>query len=126
MANTNGRAETVVKNANIMTVDTSQPRAESLAIAHGRFIGVGSNDDIEGLIGPSTKIVDVGGKTVLPGFIDGHIHVLNSGVRHVMAADCDVPTLKQVQSGLRERADKTPVGGWVQGFKFDDTKTDRT
>ncbi|MEC9286821.1 MAG: amidohydrolase, partial [Chloroflexota bacterium] len=126
MANSNGRAETVVKNANIMTVDTNQPRAESLAIAHGRFIGVGSNDDIEGLIGPSTKIVDLGGKTVLPGFIDGHIHVLNSGVRHVMAADCDVPTLKQVQAGLRERADKTPVGGWVQGFKFDDTKTDRT
>ena len=126
MANTNGKAETVVKNANVMTVDTSQPNAESLAIAHGRFIGVGSNGDIEGLIGPSTKILDVGGKTVLPGFIDGHIHVLNSGVRHVMAADCDVPTLKQVQSGLRERADKTPVGGWVQGFKFDDTKTDRT
>ena len=126
MANSNGRAETVVKNANIMTINTSQPRAESLAIAHGRFIGVGSNGDIEGLIGPSTKILDVGGKTVLPGFIDGHIHVLNSGVRHVMAADCDVPTLKQVQAGLRERANRTPIGGWVQGFKFDDTKTDRT
>ncbi|GIT43483.1 MAG: hypothetical protein Ct9H300mP11_14190 [Chloroflexota bacterium] len=55
----------------------------------------------------------------------GHIHVLNSGVRHVMAADCDVPTLKQVR--LVEGASrKTPAGGWVQGFKFDDTKTDRT
>ena len=100
--------------------------AESLAMAHGRFVGVGSNEDIEGLVGPGTKVVEMGGKTVLPGFIDGHIHVLNSGVRHVMAADCDVATLKQVQMGLKEQADKTTAGEWIQGFKFDDTKTDRT
>ena len=126
MTTINGKAEAIVKNANIMTMNTRKPRAQSLAIAHGRFIGVGSNEDVEGLIGPGTQVVDAFGKTVLPGFIDGHIHVLNSGVRHVMAADCDVPTLKQVQAGLRERAEKTPAGGWVQGFKFDDTKTDRT
>jgi len=81
---------------------------------------------VEGLIGPDTKVLDMGGQTVLPGFIDAHIHVLSSGVRHVMSADCDVPTLKQVQAGLKERVDKTPTGEWVQGFKFDDTKTDRT
>ncbi|MBO20669.1 MAG: amidohydrolase [Chloroflexi bacterium] len=123
---TNGKAETVIKNANLMTMDPSNTRSQSVAMAHGRFIGVGSNEDVEGLVGPDTKVVDVGGKTVLPGFIDAHIHVLNSGVRHVMAADCDVPTMKQVQAGLKERSDKTPAGQWVQGFKFDDTKTDRT
>ena len=101
MTNTNGKAQIVVKNANIMTMYGDQPKAESLAMAHGRFVGVGSNEDIEGLIGPGTKVFEMGGKTVLPGFIDGHIHVLNSGVRHVMAADCDVPTLKQVQTAWR-------------------------
>jgi len=116
MTSTNGKAETVIKNANIMTMDTGRPRAEAVAMTHGRFAGVGSNEDMEGLIGPGTNVVDMGGKTVLPGFIDAHIHVLNSGVRHVMAADCDVPTLKQVQAELKERADKTPAGGWVQGF----------
>ncbi len=126
MSNASGKAETVIKNANIMTMDTRQPRAEALAMNHGRFLGVGSNEDIEGLVGPGTKVLDLGGKTVLPGFIDAHIHVLNSGIRHVMAADCDVPTLTQVQAGLRERVAKTPAGQWVQGFKFDDTKTDRT
>ena len=126
MTNATGKAETVIKNANIMTMDTRQPRAEALAMNHGRFLGVGSNEDIEGLVGPGTKVLDLGGKTVLPGFIDAHIHVLNSGIRHVMAADCDVPTLTQVQAGLRERVAKTPAGQWVQGFKFDDTKTDRT
>ena len=132
MTSINGKAQTVIKNANIITMEsghaggTSLPRAEALAMTHGRFLGVGSNEDIEGLVGPGTKVLDLGGKTVLPGFIDAHIHVLNSGVRHVMAADCDVPTLKQVQAGLKERVEKTPAGQWVQGFKFDDTKTDRT
>ena len=124
MTSINGKADTVIKNANIITIDTGRPRAQALAMSHGRLAGVGSNEDIEGLIGPDTKVLDVGGKTVLPGFIDAHIHVLSSGVKHVMSADCDVPTLKQVQAGLKERADKAPAGSWVQGFKFDDTKTD--
>ena len=126
MANTNGKAELVLKNANLMTMDTSNPRAQAVAMTLGKFSGVGSNEDVEGLVGPDTKVIDVGGNTVLPGFIDGHIHVLSSGVKHVNMADCDVPTLTQVQSSLKERADSTPAGMWVQGFKFDDTKTDRT
>ena len=126
MSTSSGKAETVIKNANIMTMDTNRPRAQAVAMTHGRFAGVGSNEDMEGLIGPETKIIDVGGKTVLPGFIDGHIHVLSSGVKHVNMADCDVRTLTEIQAGLKERAAKTPAGGWVQGFKFDDTKTDRT
>ena len=126
MTSSIGKADTVIKNANIITIDTSRPKAQALAMTHGRFAGVGSNEDLEGLIGPGTKVLDLGGKTVLPGFIDAHIHVLSSGIRHVMAADCDVPTLKQVQAGLKEKAGKTPAGQWVQGFKFDDTKTDRT
>lgn len=126
MTNNYGKADTVIKNANVITMDANRPKAQAVAMTHGRFAGVGSNEDIEGLIGPGTKVWDVGGKTVLPGFIDAHIHVLNSGVRHVMAADCDVPTLTQVQAGLRDRVAKMPAGQWVQGFKFDDTKTDRT
>ena len=126
MSTSSGKAETVIKNANIMTMDTNRPRAQAVAMTHGRFAGVGSNEDMEGLIGPETNLIDVGGKTVLPGFIDGHIHVLSSGVKHVNMADCDVRTLTEIQAGLKERAAKTPAGGWVQGFKFDDTKTDRT
>ncbi|MDA0264577.1 MAG: amidohydrolase [Chloroflexi bacterium] len=126
MTTANGKAETVIKNANIMTMDPARPKAQALAMAHGRFVGIGSNEDMEGLVGPGTKVFDLGGKTTLPGFIDAHIHVLNSGVRHVMAADCDLPTLTQVQAALRERVEKTPAEEWVQGFKFDDTKTERT
>ncbi len=60
---------------------------------------------------------------MLPGFIDAHIHVLNSGIRHAMAADCDLPSITAIQTALRERVETTAPGQWVQGFKFDDTKT---
>ena len=116
-------AETVIRRANVITIDPALPRASAVAIANGRFVGVGSDSDLETLIGPSTRVLDLAGKTVLPGFIDAHIHVLSSGTRHVMAADCALPSLADIQSALRERVATTPAGQWVQGFKFDDTKT---
>ena len=115
--------ETVIRNANVITIDPSRPRAQALAIRDGRFVAVGNDDDVTRLASPDTKILDFGGKTVLPGFIDAHIHVLNSGIRHVMAADCDLRSVAAIQDALRERAGATPPGQWVQGFKFDDTKT---
>ena len=116
-------ADTVIRRANVITIDPTLPRASAVAMRDGRFIGVGSDTDVETLIGPNTKILDLNGKTVLPGFIDAHIHVLSSGTRHVMAADCSLPTIGDIQTALRERVATTPAGEWVQGFKFDDTKT---
>ena len=116
-------ADTVIRRANIITVDPALPQASALAIANGRFIAVGDDDDVAGLIGPGTRTLDLAGKTVLPGFIDAHIHVLSSGTRHVMAADCALPSIGNIQDALRERASAAPAGQWVQGFKFDDTKT---
>ncbi len=116
-------AEQVILNANIITIDPKQPKAEALAILHGRFIAVGNSQDMAGLIGQDIQVLDLTGKTVLPGFIDAHIHVLNSGIRHVMSADCDLPSITSIQEALRERMETTATGEWVQGFKFDDTKT---
>ena len=62
MTTANGKAKTVIKNANIITMeagDAARPMAQALAMAHGRFIGVGSNEDIEGLVGPGTKVLDL-------------------------------------------------------------------
>ena len=123
MANTTIKADVLVKNANIITIDPKQPRAESLAIIGDKFVAVGRTDDIENLAGPSTKIWDLEGQTIIPGLIDAHIHVLSSGSRHVMCADCDQRSIDEIIKALRERANITPVGEWVQGFKFDDTKT---
>ena len=123
MVNNNLKAHTVIKNANIITIDPSQPRAQSLAILNGLLVSIGDNDSSESLIGPNTEVLDLSGKTVLPGFIDAHIHVLNSGIRHVMAADCDLPDIDSIKQALKKRVVTIPEGQWVQGFKFDDTKT---
>ena len=117
------KADTVIRNANVITMDAKRPRAQAVAMSNGRIIGLGSNEDVETFIGPGVKVMDLTGSTVLPGFIDAHIHVLNSGIRHVMAADCDLPTISAIQTALRDRAETTPPGQWVQGFKYDDTKT---
>jgi predicted amidohydrolase YtcJ len=123
MPESTAHADTIIRNANIITIDPSRPRAQALAMRHGRFIGVGSNDDIAGLQGPGTKMLDLSGSTVLPGFIDAHIHVLSSGVRHVMSADCSLPSISAIKEAMRHQIELTKPGEWVQGFKFDDTKT---
>jgi predicted amidohydrolase YtcJ len=115
--------DTAILNANVITIDPRRPRAEALAIGQGRFVAVGTTAEVRGLIGPRTRVMDLGGKTVAPGFIDAHVHVLSSGVHHVMAVDCDLRSIGAVQAALRGRAGRTPKGEWVRGFKFDDTKT---
>ena len=123
MADSIGHPELIIRNANIITIDPRRSRAQALAVRHGRFIAVGDDETVSRLAGPDTKVLNLAGKTVLPGFIDAHIHVLSSGIRHVMAADCDLPSVAAIQDALRERTQATPAGEWVQGFKFDDTKT---
>lgn len=123
MAGPSLAADTIVQNANIITVDPGYPRAQALAIRAGKFALVGSNDDVTSLVGPDTQVMDVGGLTVVPGFIDAHIHVLSSGIRHVTCADCDQQSIQAIQDALREKSRDVPAGEWVQGFKFDDTKT---
>ena len=112
----------IVKNANVITIDDTMPTAEAFAISNGKFVAIGSNDDIQNLSSPNTKVYDAEGRTIIPGLIDAHIHVLSSGIRHVMAADCTVKDIKEVSGLLKEQANNTPKGEWVQGFKYDDTK----
>ena len=113
----------VIKNANVITIDKNLPKAESFAIKNGKFIAIGSNSDIENITTSNTKIYNAENKTIIPGLIDAHIHVLSSGIRHVMAADCSVDDITTVSNLLKKQISKTPKGEWVQGFKYDDTKT---
>ena len=116
-------ADTVILNANVITVDPQRPKTEAVAIRDGKFAAVGTTGEIRAFAGPETQVMDLSGKTVVPGFIDAHLHVLSSGVAHVMAVDCDLRSIGEIQNALRERAVQTPKGEWVRGFKFDDTKT---
>ncbi len=116
--------EMVLVNGNIVTVDAKQPRAQAVAIAGGRFLAVGSNDDIRALATARTRSVNLEGKTVTPGFIDAHTHPASSGRRHLREVDCDLRSIQAIQTAIRQRAAQTPRGQWVLGFKYDDTKTE--
>src|SRR5437899_2253732 len=76
------------------------------------------------LAGLGVRKIDLGGKTVLPGFIDAHSHPAAAGLSHLRMVDCDLRSISAIQAALRERATKTPAGDWVLGFKYDDTKTE--
>jgi predicted amidohydrolase YtcJ len=116
-------AEIVLWNGDIVTMDGGQPGAQAVAIAGDRLLAVGSNDDVLNLVSPRTRKIDLGGKTVVPGFIDAHTHPAYSGYRHLKQVDCDLRSIVAIQGALRERAARTPPGTWIVGFKYDDTKT---
>ena len=113
----------VLFNANILTMDPRQPGAQAVAIFGDRFFAVGSNDEIRPLATARTRQIDLGGKTVVPGFIDAHTHPAYAGIRHLKQVDCDLRSIADIQAAIRERAARTPPGQWVLGFKYDDTKT---
>jgi predicted amidohydrolase YtcJ len=117
------RPELILHNGGFLTMDPRQPQAEAIAVAGGRILAVGSEIDILDFAGVNTKKVDLAGKTVVPGFIDGHCHPAYSGRRHLRFIDCDLRSIAAIQDAVRERAAKTPPGEWVAGFKYDDTKT---
>ncbi len=73
------RAEMIVTNAKVLTMDTAHPRAEAVALAGGRILAVGSRADVEALAGPGARVVDAGGRTLLPGFVESHLHLVLGG-----------------------------------------------
>jgi hypothetical protein len=113
----------ILRNGRVITIDPRQPAAEAIAIAGDRILAVGSNADVDALAAAGTRTVDLGGSTVIPGFIDGHCHPAYSGRRHLRFIDCDLRSIKAIQDAVRERAANTPPGEWITGFKYDDTKT---
>ena len=116
------KAELILHNGNFFTVDDVQPSAQAVAVSNGRFRAVGSNSDVLNLATPDVKKIDLGGKTVLPGFIDAHCHPSSAGVDLVVTVNCDLPSIAAIQAALRERAARTPRGQWVIGSKYDDMK----
>ncbi len=115
-------AEIILTNGTIHTMDPSNPLAEAVAIANGRFVAVGSNSEISAYAASRTKRIDLGKFPVFPGFIDAHMHVAASGLEHLVSVDTDLPSIAAIKDAIRKRAAQTPAGNWILGFKYDDTK----
>ena len=118
-------ADLVLRNGKIVTVDPAERIAEAVAVKFGRIIEVGSDREAEPLIGKETRVIDLEGMTVLPGFIDTHGHLFSSGLglSHIdCSMEAGVRSIRDIQERIAERASKTPWGGWILGDKFDESK----
>jgi hypothetical protein len=109
-------ADTILINAHIHTMDAARPRAEALAIRDGRILALGSTAEIRGLATQRTRLIDAGGRLVLPGFQDAHVHLLLGGADLVTSAQLYlVTTIGELQSVLRAHAESHRSLTVVQG-----------
>jgi predicted amidohydrolase YtcJ len=110
------RAEDVdllLTNGNIYTVADKQPKAETIAVKANRILFIGSNDDAKKF--HATKIVDLRGRTVMPGFTDSHCHIFGIGEREMRLNLEGTNSLEDFLTKVKERVDKTSPGKWITG-----------
>ena len=112
-------AELVVTNARIYTVDGAVPIAEALAVSNGRVRFVGSVLGAKALTGPSTQVIDAGGRTVIPGMTDAHGHVLGLGLALRNVDLVGTTSYDEVIARVVARARTTPKGEWILGRGWD-------
>ena len=108
-------ADLVLINGKIFTMNPSQPCAEAIVIENVNIIQVGTNVAAKKCIGKNTKIVNLKGKTVVPGFIDSHIHVSDFGRVLPWINLCNIKSIKEMQTLLSVHVQKTPKGKWIIG-----------
>ena len=106
-------ADLVIRHARVLTLDAGSQIAQAVAIRGDRILAVGTDDEIQRLIGPGTKTIDAGGKTLLPGLYDSHVHPL--GAAH-SEADHPIPvfeSLADVMDYISDRVKAQPKGTWI-------------
>jgi predicted amidohydrolase YtcJ len=110
-------------NALVRTLDPSQPTAEAVLVRDGRVTAVGSFDDLRPQAGPTTEEIDLGGTTLLPGFIESHNHFMAAGLgfAHVDLRGDKCASITDMQRLLAERGQNLPHGEWVIGRGYDQT-----
>ncbi|GAC1627137.1 MAG: amidohydrolase [Nevskia sp.] len=107
--------ELILHNAQIATVDRSQPKAQALAIRSGWFVAVGTDAEVVPLADKQTQLIDAGGRRVIPGLIDSHLHVIRGGLNYNLELRWDgVPSLADAMRMLREQVARTPAPQWVR------------
>src|SRR2546421_596885 len=98
-----GPADLVFVNGKLWTVDATRPEAEALAIWRDRILVVGTNAEARAVAGPQSKVIDLHGRRVVPGFYDSHVHLLGSGMRLAQVA-------------LKDAADEAEFGKRLVAF----------
>jgi len=106
-------------NGNIVTMDRRLKRAQAVAVVGERILRVGKNSDVRPLITKKTKILDLRGKTVIPGLIDTHVHFVDYGLSLERVDLRGVESISEIQDKVTSKAKETRAGGWVLGRGWD-------
>ncbi len=108
-------ADLVFKNGNIYTVNDAQPKAEAVAIRGDRIIFVGSNRGAQRFVGGKTRVIDLNGKTMVPGMTDAHQHLAGVGFREMTLNLEGTTSLEDFLAKVKARVDQARPGEWVTG-----------
>ncbi|MGH9795317.1 MAG: amidohydrolase [Candidatus Acidiferrales bacterium] len=112
-------ADLVILNGAVWTVDAAKPRAQAVAVVGERIAAVGTNEEIRQWAGPKTRTIDARGGSVLPGFIDSHVHFASGGFELSQVQLRDAATPEEFARRVGEYAKKLPKGEWIQGGTWD-------
>jgi predicted amidohydrolase YtcJ len=113
-------ADTIITNANVWTVDRNHPRAEAVAILNQRIAAVGTSPEMDAWRGPQTRIIDAGGKLLLPGFNDAHVHFVSGGFQLDQVQLTDAKTKDEFTKRIAAQAKKLKKGEWILGGEWDE------
>lgn len=114
-------ADLVVFNGNIITMDPQKPTATALAVKSYKVLAVGEEEEIVDLVPTAKRVIDLGGKTVIPGFIDSHTHLTSSGVKAAHVQLDKAGSLEEAVQFLKDAVPKYPKGEWILGYGWDES-----
>jgi len=112
-------ADFIILNADVVTVNPRCPRAQAVAVKDGKIVAVGSNNEISRYVDSQAKVVDAEGRTVVPGFVDCHIHMTDFGHQQQVLNLRNIRSIKEMKDKIREYALKTSGVSWILGGRWD-------
>ena len=112
-------ADLVLRGGSVWTGVAGSERAEAVAVAAGRVVAVGSEDEVASRIGPSTRVVELEGRTVVPGFVDAHTHFISGGFQLSSVDLRDAATPAEFARRIGAFATELPAGTWITGGDWD-------
>lgn len=115
-------ATVAILNANIITLNPKQPKAEAIAIYNEKIIAVGSNREIHKYIGKETKVINANNKTVIPGLVDCHVHMTSLGWSLQSIDLRNAKSIKELKKRLKNYAEKKPKKTWILNGRWDQEK----